>query len=134
LQDARTETINWGPEFADSLFLSLLSLASRRNPRGLHFDAELVSRISPVTCDEILRARHLELFLKWVALPRMEQVDQMLPYLRTLAGANPMSITPDAVDAYVEGLIPEDAPAEAKKLFLDIVKGVLMIFLAGSGR
>lgn len=94
----------------------------------------MVSRISPVKCDEILRGRHLELFLKWVALPRMEQVDQMLPYLRTLAGANPMSITPDAVEAYVEGLIPEGAPAEAKQLFLDIVKGVLMIFLASSGR
>lgn len=126
--------IKWVPKFADNLFLSLSSLAGQKNPDGKYCDAELAFRISPTECNEILHSRHLELFLNWVALPRMEQVDQMLPYLRTLAGIDPKLITPDVVDIYVESLVPEGAPAEAMQLFLDIVKGVLMIFLASSRR
>jgi hypothetical protein len=73
--------------------------------------------------------KSLKLFLQWLALPRGEQVDDMLPYLRTLAGVEIGAIDLKSIRTHFEGMIPEGAPASARRVFLEIVEGVVMIYL-----
>jgi hypothetical protein len=64
-----------------------------------------------------------------LALPRVRQVEDMLPYLRTLAGIHIEAIDLKSAREYFSSLIPKDVRAPAKHLFLEIVEGVFMIYL-----
>lgn len=109
-----SQTIGEDP---DNIFLWLYDAAAGNNPS---------------CCANIKKSdkhKHLKLFLQWLALPRGEQVDDMLPYLRTLAGLDISAIDPKLVRTHFGRMIPEDAPAPARRLFLEIVEGVVMIYL-----
>jgi hypothetical protein len=120
-------TISRSPE---NLFLRLCFIASRRNCDGHYYDSELAAESSYSHLDQAFRDEHLRAFLTWIALPRPEQVDDMLPYLRTLSGIEETEITLHKLGQYCETLIPQAAPLEAKALFRDILTGVFMIYLS----
>jgi hypothetical protein len=112
----------------ENLFLRLCFLASRKDPDGHYYDPDVVAQASYDYCHGLLSQEHMRAFLEWLALPRSHQVDDMLPYLRTLAGVKGRSITSDQIKTYVNNLVPSGAPREAKRLFENIVTGVLMIY------
>ena len=107
--------------FTDNIFLHLCQLASPTKNN---------SAINPRNSSGDFQNARLELFLVWLSLSRREQVDDMLPYLRTMAGANSKRLQFSAAETYFETLIPPDAPPEAKELFKNIVQGVFLIFLS----
>lgn len=99
----------------ENIFLWLCELANKRRSR------------CEITDDE--RRQQREVFLQWLALPRVRQVEDMLPYLRMLAGIELDAIDLKSAREYFASLIPEDPPESAKFLFLEIVEGVFMIYL-----
>jgi hypothetical protein len=58
-----------------SIFLALCDIANQKSHTAVN-DADSRNR------------EHLTLFLHWLSLSRIEQVHDMLPYLRTFAGVN----------------------------------------------
>jgi hypothetical protein len=101
-------------EYPDNLFLWLCEVANRPSREAVNRDKQRL---------------HLELFLKWLALPRVDQVEQMVPYLHTLAGIDVNTVDLKSLRRYFDTMIPEHAPGPAKRLFLEIVEGVVMIYL-----
>ena len=99
----------------ENIFLWLCDLANKKSDRYEVTEAE--------------KQQHLDIFLQWLALPRVRQVDDMLPYLRMLAGIQIEAIDLKLAREYFSSLIPEGVPESAKCLFLEIVEGVFMIYL-----
>jgi hypothetical protein len=103
-------------QYPDNIFLWLCDIANQKRSH----------------CDHITekqKRQHLELFLHWLALPRVRQVDDMLPYLRTFAGIATAAVDLKSARSYFTSMVPDDAPTPAKRLFLEIVEGVFMIYL-----
>lgn len=99
----------------ENIFLWLCEFANKKSSRYDLSEAE--SR------------QQREIFLQWLALPRVRQVEDMLPYLRMLAGIHIDAINLKSAREYFSSLIPKDVPEPAKRLFLEIVEGVFMIYL-----
>jgi hypothetical protein len=99
-----------------SIFLALCDIANQKSYTAVN-DADSRNR------------EHLTLFLHWLSLSRIEQVHDMLPYLRTFAGVNDTAISRKSARAYFQTLVPSDATPAARRLFLTIVEGVFMIYL-----
>ena len=112
----------------DNSFLRLIYLASRHRPDGQYFDADLAERTSYSECDALLRKEHIRCFLEYMSLPVKRQIAQMLPYLRTLAGEDENISIENAI-RFAVSLVPVGADSTNSELFMDIARGVFMIYL-----